>query len=162
MLPNVKFSALKKQRKFYSSKKKRHWLKAQIVISQDKIICTAFSSGKVHDFQLFKSSRLLIADTGYLGLEQLHTKSLIQKNLQNFVSWLQKINFIIVSFQNWELMLRIYSVSWSASIFLPSVTEFEKLLPNVSTWFVPFSNSILSFRICLLDKFGNLDEWNIM
>ena len=66
-------------------------MKAQIVISQGKIICTAFSSGKIHDFQLFKSSRLpiakntlLIADTGYLGLEQFHSKILIPKKSSKF------------------------------------------------------------------------------
>ena len=61
-------------------------MKVQIVISQGKIICTAFASGKIHDFKLFKFSRLsiakntlLIADTGYFGIEQIHTKTLIPK-----------------------------------------------------------------------------------
>ena len=61
-------------------------MKAQLVISDRKIICTEFASGRVHDFQLFKNSRLplmkstlLIADTGYFGVEAIHKKSLIPK-----------------------------------------------------------------------------------
>ena len=51
-----------------------------------KIIALAFSNGKKHDFQLFKESRIhvkagtvLEADTGYLGLAQIHTNSLLPK-----------------------------------------------------------------------------------
>ena len=51
-----------------------------------KIIALAFSNGKKHDFQLFKESRthvkaetVLEADTGYLGLAQIHANSLLPK-----------------------------------------------------------------------------------
>ena len=51
-----------------------------------EIIALAFSNGKKHDFQLFKESRIhvkaetvLEADTGYLGLAQIHTNSLLPK-----------------------------------------------------------------------------------
>lgn len=61
-------------------------MKAQLLIADNKIICTEFARGTVHDFQLFKNSRLplakntlLIADTGYLGIETIHKKSLIPK-----------------------------------------------------------------------------------
>ena len=47
-----------------------------------QILCTAFSKGRVHDFQLFKHSRLpmqpeqlCLADKGYQGLAKLHHSS---------------------------------------------------------------------------------------
>ncbi len=45
----------KKQRAYYSGKKKRHTLKAQVVVNQvdGQIICTAFGKGRVHDFRAF-------------------------------------------------------------------------------------------------------------
>ena len=49
-----------------------------------KILCVATSAGKIHDFQLFKSSRLallpqivLLGDTGYQGIDTLHPNSWI-------------------------------------------------------------------------------------
>ena len=51
-----------------------------------EIIALAFSNGKKHDFQLFKESRthvkaetVLEADTGYLGLAQIHANSILPK-----------------------------------------------------------------------------------
>ena len=51
-----------------------------------EIIALAFSNGKKHDFQLFKESRthvkaetVLEADTGYIGLAQIHANSLLPK-----------------------------------------------------------------------------------
>ena len=43
---------IKKQKKFYSGKKKRHTLKSQITVNKDnrEIICTSFGNGKIHDF----------------------------------------------------------------------------------------------------------------
>ena len=47
-----------------------------------KVICTDFSNGKKHDFQLFKESKTkihreitVLADSGYQGLEKLHDKA---------------------------------------------------------------------------------------
>lgn len=74
----------KNQRAYYSGKKKQHSLKAQVVVNQatGQIICTAFSQGRVHDFQLFKLCRipmmpeqLCLADKGYQGLAELHSSS---------------------------------------------------------------------------------------
>lgn len=49
---------------------------------QQKILCVAASVGKMHDFALFKSSRLalaphleLLADSGYHGVDKLHPNS---------------------------------------------------------------------------------------
>ena len=51
-----------------------------------KIICTAFSNGKRHDFRLFKESRIHIhpeinalTDSGYLGLQKLPAKTQMPK-----------------------------------------------------------------------------------
>jgi len=74
----------KKQRRYYSGKKKRHTLKAQVVVDQrtGKIICTAYGTGRMHDFCLFKASQVVfahsqicLADRGYQGIVKLHTLS---------------------------------------------------------------------------------------
>lgn len=74
----------KKQRRYYSGKKKRHTLKAQVVVDQTsgQIICTAYGTGRVHDFRLFKTSgvqfieqQLCLADKGYQGIAKLHANS---------------------------------------------------------------------------------------
>ena len=55
-------------------------------LKNGEIICLAFANGKKHDFRLFKDSHvhvraetLLETDTGYQGLVQLHTNSLLPK-----------------------------------------------------------------------------------
>ena len=74
----------KKQKQSYSSKKKRHTQKAQVLIERasGRILATAFAAGKVHDFLLFKQSRTALspqteclADSGYLGLMKRHANS---------------------------------------------------------------------------------------
>ena len=88
MLQNVQLNVQKKQRRYYSGKKKRHTIKIQVVInaSTKDIIYIAFSEGKKHDFQLYKDSKLhfpidieAIADKGYSGLDKIHIKSHIPK-----------------------------------------------------------------------------------
>ena len=78
----------KKQKRYYSGKKKRHTLKTPLLVSLQtgEIIALAFSNGKKHDFQRFKDSRthfkdetVLEADTGYLGLGRIHPNSLLPK-----------------------------------------------------------------------------------
>jgi hypothetical protein len=78
----------KKQKHFYSGKKKRHTIKSQLVVDPKgkKIICTSFSNGKRHDFRLFKESKThvrpeteIIVDTGYQGLQKIHLKTRIPK-----------------------------------------------------------------------------------
>lgn len=67
----------KKQRNYYSGKKKRHTLKIQLVMDKKamKIICLSFCNGKKHGFRLFKesgihagSSTKFETDTGYIGI----------------------------------------------------------------------------------------------
>lgn len=51
-----------------------------------QVICTAFANGKRHDFRLFKESKTkinpdikVITDTGYQGIQKLHSKSDLPK-----------------------------------------------------------------------------------
>lgn len=51
-----------------------------------QVICTAFANGKRHDFRLFKESKTkinpdikIITDTGYQGIQKLHSKSELPK-----------------------------------------------------------------------------------
>lgn len=74
----------KKNKKFYSGKKKKHTLKSQIVVEQKTklIVCTAVGKGKEHDFKLFKRTGTKInknikclGDKGYQGIKKIHKKS---------------------------------------------------------------------------------------
>ena len=56
-------------------------MKTQLAVNANglEILATTFSEGKLHDFKLFKQSRLplhkdieLNVDTGYLGIKKLH------------------------------------------------------------------------------------------
>jgi hypothetical protein len=77
-------NGLKKQRRYYSGKKRRHTLKSQIVVAQRglQILCTAHGKGREHDFRLFKRSRVkpapaveVLADKGYQGIQRRHLNS---------------------------------------------------------------------------------------
>ena len=77
MLLNLQLSTQKKQKKYYSGKKKRHTIKTQLVINKNtqEIICIYVTKGKIHDFKAFKNSKLPIppsnivaVDSGYQGL----------------------------------------------------------------------------------------------
>ena len=78
----------RKQKHFYSGKKKQHTLKCQLIIDQQtgEIICTFFGRGRRHDFNLFKASgihfhpqTLSLQDKGYQGIAKLHANSLIPR-----------------------------------------------------------------------------------
>jgi len=71
----------RRQRAFYSGKKKRHTLKSQVVIDlqSGQILCTFFGKGRRHDFKLYRASRVRSAsqteslqDRGYQGIQKLH------------------------------------------------------------------------------------------
>ncbi len=54
--------------------------------ASEKIICTAFSNGKRHDFRLFKESKTrlhpkikVVTDTGYQGLKKIHANAELPK-----------------------------------------------------------------------------------
>jgi hypothetical protein len=67
-----------KQKKYYSGKKKKHTLKAQIVIKQNwHILRTNFTNGKTHDKKLYDESKLKInkninqkVDSGYQWIQE--------------------------------------------------------------------------------------------
>ena len=73
----------RKQRKFYSGKKKKHTQKVEIMVSQNgKIInVSKVFSGKTHDFKIRKESDKIpigvevLADSGYQGIHKLHKNS---------------------------------------------------------------------------------------
>lgn len=78
----------KKQKKWYSGKKKKHTLKTQIIADAQtlSIIAIAKANGKTHDFQLFKNSKSAInkaikakLDSGYQGICKIHANSEIPK-----------------------------------------------------------------------------------
>ena len=88
---------------FYSGKKKRHTLKTQLVVDKETqiVICTSFSNGRKHDFRLFKESKvaiqsasLIIADSGYQGLQKIHCNTLLpkKKSKKNSLSKEEKKN----------------------------------------------------------------------
>lgn len=74
----------RRQRKFYSGKKKRHTLKCQLVVepANGTIVCTFFGKGRRHDFKLFQVSGVhfhpqteSLQDKGYQGMQKLHPNS---------------------------------------------------------------------------------------
>ena len=63
---------------------KRHTIKAQVAVCKKskRIICTAFSNGKRHDFRLYKESKLRckpeinkMTDSGFQGIKKIHKNS---------------------------------------------------------------------------------------
>ena len=63
-------------------------MKTQLVIDKDsqRIICVDFCNGRRHDFHLFKKSGVqfqedtqVVADTGYQGLQALHSNTELPK-----------------------------------------------------------------------------------
>jgi len=85
---NAHRAAQKKQRRFYSGKKKRHTLKSQILVDYPSrsIICTAFAKGRTHDWKLLLESGVsfpkglwILADSGYQGLQDITGNALIPK-----------------------------------------------------------------------------------
>ena len=78
----------RKQRNFYSGKKKQHTLKCQIILDQQtqQIICTFYGKGRQHDFKLFKVSGLKfhpetrsLQDKAYQGIADYHANSFIPR-----------------------------------------------------------------------------------
>ena len=85
---NAYTAPTKKQKRYYSGKKKRHTIKTQIVIDKNSknILAIVHKKRRRHDFYLFKSSKLkfhtetrAVVDSGYQGLQKLHTSTHIPK-----------------------------------------------------------------------------------
>lgn len=77
---------LKNQKHYYSGKKKKHTIKVQLIICalSLKILSVRCEKGHVHDFKIFKNSKLsianqvtILADSGYQGIEKIHANSKI-------------------------------------------------------------------------------------
>ncbi len=77
---------IKKQKNWYSGKKKMHTIKTQVEIGLDSLLIYSidFAKGSVHDFNLFKNSKPdynptnpILVDMGYLGILKIHKNSLI-------------------------------------------------------------------------------------
>jgi IS5 family transposase len=71
-----------RQKHFYSGKKKRHTIKAQMIVNKKDgtIISTDFSNGKMHDKKLLDKSETAInpntkvfGDSGYQGAQKKHS-----------------------------------------------------------------------------------------
>ena len=69
------------QKAYFSGKKKRHTFKVQLIIclATLTILKGYCDKGKVHDFKMFKESKVLIhptttllADSGYQGIVKIH------------------------------------------------------------------------------------------
>ena len=83
MWEKARWSVRKKQRCYYSGKKKRHTQKIQLIsTAKGTILCVAVGKGRKHDFRLLKESKTLFhpqvsvkAHSGYQGIRKLHEKS---------------------------------------------------------------------------------------
>ena len=75
----------KKQRKFYSGKKKRHMMKFEVITSANGKILNISKgyNGRTHDFKIRKMSEhlprdaVVLADSGYQGLQKIHPKTIL-------------------------------------------------------------------------------------
>jgi hypothetical protein len=81
-------SAQKKQRNYYSGKKRKHTLKAQLVTNFEtgQFMAVACGKGRTHDLRLFRESKvhfastlMCLADKGYQGIRQIHDNSITPK-----------------------------------------------------------------------------------
>ena len=86
MSQNHKLNVLKKQKKFYSGKKKRHTLKTQVVFSPtlQQIISIQIDNGKIHDLKIarkhakeFANFACILGDLAYKGFKEVKNKILI-------------------------------------------------------------------------------------
>ena len=86
ILPSRLLNVQKKQRRYYSGKKKRHSQKSQFFVDRasKRILSTAYGKGRVHDFKVSQRSRCaqllhkdaeLLSDSGFQGVAKLHPKS---------------------------------------------------------------------------------------
>ncbi len=75
---------MKKQRQWYSGKKKRHTIKVQLLVCLEtlQVVLVVCGKGRTHDFTLLKRSKLKLlktikkyGDSGYQGLHKLYANS---------------------------------------------------------------------------------------
>src|SRR5450631_2570523 len=89
-------NALSKTRKPTTQEKKRHTIKAQLVICvlTLAILSVVVGKGQQHDFSVFKDSRLLLhpdallsADSGYQGMHNHHQNSTLRQKEKRPISF---------------------------------------------------------------------------
>ena len=107
MPPRYPLSVPKKQKYYYSGKKKRHTVKMQAMIhyATEKILSTSFTKSRMHDFKLFKMSMkalpfkpLFLGDKSYFGLVKMGLPCLIPfkaKQRQPLDPYLKHLNLEI-------------------------------------------------------------------
>lgn len=116
----------KGQKQYYSGKKKQHTLKSQLVINQInlEIICCVNSSGKCHDFKMFKKSKLplhekirCLVDKGYQGIKKIHKRSDIpfkkskkKKLTEEEKKYNRKINKERITIEHVNRKLKIFKI----------------------------------------------------
>ena len=122
------------QEEFYSGKKKKHTIKAQIIMNKSdrKILSVHFDKGGIHDFKLLKNTEnklpktlKLLADSGYQGINGLFEKSLTpkKKSKNNPLSNQDKeLNKLISS-----IRISIEHLNCQLKIFRDSVTRCRKI-----------------------------------
>ena len=88
-------SKRKRESKEDKGKKKKHTIKTQILADAKtlKIYSISQSKGSIHDFKLFKNSYIglpdkikIQGDSGYQGIQKIHTNSEIPKKQLNYIS----------------------------------------------------------------------------
>lgn len=86
MLQNHKLNVPKKQRKFYSGKKKKHTLKTQVIFNPklNQIVSIQVEIGTMHDLKIarkytkeFANFTCVLGDLAYKGLKEIKSKLLI-------------------------------------------------------------------------------------
>jgi len=86
MLQKFQFKDLKKQKKNYSGKKKKHTFKVQAIIHSktQQILSLCSNRGAVHDFELFKRNlkqipvgAFILADKVYQGISAIFKNCLL-------------------------------------------------------------------------------------
>ncbi len=103
-----------------------HTLKTQVVFGQksNKIMCLAYSKGKIHDFKLFKNSRTkfhqflkVIADKGYQGIAKLHNlsetpikKSKKKKLTKDQKKYNRELNRLRIAVEHVNRRLKIFKI----------------------------------------------------
>ena len=145
----------KKQRKYYSGKKKRHTIKAQVVVNKATsiILCTAESCGKTHDFAIYKKTigcRVLNSikeqtDSGYQGIIEFHHNSETPKRSPEVKIWPIKKRRKIIAFLMNIFLLRISTLK---SKCLKSWNTLIVIVENVIfwDWILFVVSSILKFN----------------
>jgi hypothetical protein len=123
---------VKHQKYYYSGKKKRHAIKAQITASAEtgQILSVVCEKGKQHDFTVFKESDILIhtdstvlADSGYQGIQKYHKNSMIPIKKKRELNVQRKIKHTTKNYQK----KRIFYEYLSIIIILNC--QFKKTLP---------------------------------